>query len=332
LIDVSTQDPATDIQAGDWYIQSKDVSTVRSSWTGLAAPVANATRIIYSGTKWEDLAPPNVPYADDALGDVTLGSDGKPNPDNRQGGIVKNATLSQAKAGTDKCDTITPYTFVEALKDTDFQDDILNDIIDGRIGDGTITINQNGSLMGTFTVNQDTDTTIDLTDASLASVPVGAVLAFAANSIPTGFLKCNGATLNKTTYASLFAVLGTTYGGDGVSTFKLPDLRGSFIRGFDDGAGVDDGRSFGSKQDAELGPHKHVFEDVGGTVAAFQKKGRRLSMDTGNGQDDFGQYSMGPGNRGQKHAGLGQLAATGGEGIGEDNHPLNIALLYCIKY
>ena len=50
LIDVSTQDPANDIQAGDWYIQNTDATSVRSSWTGLTAPVDNATRIIYSGT------------------------------------------------------------------------------------------------------------------------------------------------------------------------------------------------------------------------------------------------------------------------------------------
>ena len=88
---------------------------------------------------------------------------------------------------------------------------------------------------------------------------------------------------------------------------------------------------FGSEQAAELGPHSHVFEDIDGTVAFWQKRSRRISMDV-QGDSNSGPYSMGPGNRRQQPAGLGQLAATGGEGIGEDNHPLNIALLYCIKY
>ena len=125
LIDVATQDPADDIQAGDWYIQNKDVTSVRPTWTGLTAPVGSGDRIIWSGTKWEELSPPNVPYADEALGDVDLDADSKPTPDTRMGGIVKNATLSQAKALVDKCDTITPYTLKGALNK--FKEDNLVD-------------------------------------------------------------------------------------------------------------------------------------------------------------------------------------------------------------
>ena len=328
LINPCGTPPAEDIQAGDWYIISADKADIciqDPRWGLNLGDFKQGDRIAYNGTTWETFPPPDVPYAEEAL-------DTTPDPDNRVGGIVKNASLADAIAGTKKCDAITPYTLKETIKNSDFIDDVLDPIIDARIGDGTITLNQNGAQVGTFTVNQTGNTTIDLTDAAGAAVPVGAIIAFAANSVPTGFVKCNGALLNKTTYADLFNVLGTTYGGDGTTTFAVPDLRASFIRGHDDGRSVDDGRVFGSEQAAELGPHSHVFEDIGGTVAHFQNKGRRLSMDIGTGQDDFGQYSMGPGNRGQKHAGLGQLAATGGTGIGEDNHPLNIALLYCIKY
>ena len=108
-------------QMSTTYIQNKDVTSVRDSWTGLTAPLDNGDRIVYSGTKWEELKPPNVPYADEALGDVDLVEDtnsdqfGKPVQDTRMGGIVKNATLSQAKAFVDKCDTITPYTLRGAL-------------------------------------------------------------------------------------------------------------------------------------------------------------------------------------------------------------------------
>ena len=62
-----------------------------------------------------------------------------------------------------------------------------------------------------------------------SGVPAGCVFYIAASAAPTGFLKCNGANVSRSTYSNLFAALGTTYGnGDGSSTFGLPDLRGSF--------------------------------------------------------------------------------------------------------
>lgn len=63
-------------------------------------------------------------------------------------------------------------------------------------------------------------------------LPAGAVFAFAGNSDPAGALLCNGAAVSRTTYARLFAAIGTTYGaGNGSTTFNLPDLRGRFIEG-----------------------------------------------------------------------------------------------------
>lgn len=68
-------------------------------------------------------------------------------------------------------------------------------------------------------------------------------------NVPDGWLLCNGAAISRTTYSRLFAVIGTTYGGgNGSTTFNLPDLRGEFIRGLDQGRGVDPGRTLGSAQ------------------------------------------------------------------------------------
>jgi microcystin-dependent protein len=56
---------------------------------------------------------------------------------------------------------------------------------------------------------------------------------FAASTIPTGWLECNGAAVSRTTYSALFAVIGTTWGnGNGVTTFNLPETRGLFPRGW----------------------------------------------------------------------------------------------------
>jgi len=67
----------------------------------------------------------------------------------------------------------------------------------------------------------------------IASLPAGMILSFANSTAPDGFLECNGASLNRASYARLFSAIGTTWGdGDDVgNTFALPDLRGAFLRG-----------------------------------------------------------------------------------------------------
>jgi len=57
-------------------------------------------------------------------------------------------------------------------------------------------------------------------------VPTGTIVPWTDSSIPSGFLECDGSNVSRTTYADLFAVIGTTYGvGDGATTFGLPDLQ-----------------------------------------------------------------------------------------------------------
>lgn len=68
-------------------------------------------------------------------------------------------------------------------------------------------------------------------DAS-SGMPIGAVFPFYGTTPPEHTMACNGAEISRTTYAELFAVIGTTAGeGDGSTTFNVPDLRGMFIRG-----------------------------------------------------------------------------------------------------
>lgn len=79
--------------------------------------------------------------------------------------------------------------------------------------------------------------TTDKLAAGIATPP-GMVQAYAGSSAPTGWLLCAGSAVSRTTYAALFAVIGTTYGaGDGSTTFNLPDLRGRVPVGVDGGAG-----------------------------------------------------------------------------------------------
>jgi len=80
-------------------------------------------------------------------------------------------------------------------------------------------------------------------------IPIGTIITSARAAAPDGFLLCDGSALSRTSYAVLFSAIGTAYGaGDGSSSFNIPDLRGEFIRGTDNGRGVDAGRQIGSTQ------------------------------------------------------------------------------------
>ena len=136
-----------------------------------------------------------------------------------------------------------------------------------------------------------------------ADVPPGVVIYTAQGSPPTGYIKADGAAVNRTTYAALFSAIGTTYGaGDGSTTFNVPDLRGEFIRGWDDGRGVDVGRALGSTQGYQVEAHAHT----GGMNSA----------------------SLGGGAAGST-VGTGPVS-TGTTG-GNETRPRNVALLACIK-
>ena len=68
--------------------------------------------------------------------------------------------------------------------------------------------------------------------------PTGAVSAYAGSTAPTNWLLCDGAAISRTTYAALFAVIGTTYGTTSSTDFKVPDMRGRVVAGQDDMGGT----------------------------------------------------------------------------------------------
>lgn len=60
----------------------------------------------------------------------------------------------------------------------------------------------------------------------IEGIPTATIIPWSTSSVPSGFLECNGQTVSRSTYAALFAIVGTTYGaGDGSSTFAVPDLQ-----------------------------------------------------------------------------------------------------------
>lgn len=105
----------------------------------------------------------------------------------------------------------------------------------------------------------------------VATVPTGSVTAFAGSSAPTGYLICDGTAVSRTTYAVLFALIGTTYGsGDGSTTFNLPNLKGRVVVGVGD-SGATGHTNHTLAQSA--GEEKHTMttgELVGHTHAIFE--------------------------------------------------------------
>jgi microcystin-dependent protein len=73
------------------------------------------------------------------------------------------------------------------------------------------------------------------------SLPIGTIVPFTdGNSVPPNYVLCDGSAVSRSTFAALFAIVGTQWGeGDGSTTFHLPDLRGRFLRGRDAGSGSD---------------------------------------------------------------------------------------------
>jgi microcystin-dependent protein len=104
---------------------------------------------------------------------------------------------------------------------------------------------------------------------------IGTIKLFAGNFAPVGYFTCEGQLLSIRNYTALFAILGTYYGGDGVTTFKLPDLRGAFPTQCTNTGGIPPGGTYslgetGGAQSAtitsiNMPPHTHTIIKGPGT-------------------------------------------------------------------
>jgi microcystin-dependent protein len=199
-----------------------------------------------------------------------------------------------------------------------------------------------GTLTGTLTL--DAAPTADLqaatkkyVDDEVAGIPAatdltpaGTVIYTARSTAPTGYLKANGAAVSRTTYATLFSAIGTTYGGgDGSTTFNLPDLRGEFVRGLDDGRGVDTSRTLGSSQGDATALPDTAFTGSTNT-AGNHDHSYATNQGTGGGQGGGGA-DTGSRNATTNQAGSHSHSVTINGGGDAETRPRNIALLACIK-
>ena len=148
------------------------------------------------------------------------------------------------------------------------------DLLDGLFGTGNILKVANGGTglsspgaTGNVLTSNGTAWVSQPGGGGGNSVPTGGIILWGASTAPTGFLLCNGSAVSRTTYATLFGVIGTTFGaGDGSTTFNLPDLRGRVAVGTGQGTGLTNrvlgamgGEETHMLTTAEMPSHTHAF-------------------------------------------------------------------------
>lgn len=182
------------------------------------------------------------------------------------------------------------------------------------------------AVQGTMTVqtptanaNPATKQYVDEKVSASTGVPAGAIMFFGVKSIPDGWLLCNGANVSRTTYANLFAAIGTNFGsGNGSTTFALPNLNGRFIEGTNSTGSV------GNTYSSGLPNISGTFTEHGNTsgmqcTGAFTGEARIGLKSNQGGAWDGGRVTL---NSSRSSAVYGAASTV---------QPPSIALLACIK-
>lgn len=187
-------------------------------------------------------------------------------------------------------------------------------------------------------------------------MPAGGVIAYGGDVIPNGYLYCDGTAVSRTAFSALFTAIGVKHGqGDASTTFNLPDYRGRFLRGFDNGAARDPdassrtaaalggatGDSVGSVQIAKTAfPVDVAFTFSGTTTGQSQSHGHSITTTNFAGNGGNAKVAGSSGNTGDLTAGQTSGAnadhthnysgtVAGGDA---ETRPLNANVRYLIKY
>jgi microcystin-dependent protein len=109
-----------------------------------------------------------------------------------------------------------------------------------------------------------------LSFATVGGVLTGSIVMYGSGTIPTGYLECNAQAVSRSTYADLFAVIGTTFGvGDGSTTFNVPDLRDNFPVGVSGtkALATKAGSNTATLATTNLAAHSHTYQATNYTAA-----------------------------------------------------------------
>jgi len=226
-------------------------------------------------------------------------------------------------------EVVTPAKLTAAATPT-VSNIVTADIVDAnvtsaKIADGAITQAKIVDANVTTAKIANGAITQEKLNASVTLVPTGAVMAFAMNSAPSGWLAANGNEYSKTgTYAALFGLIGTIYGetngtgGTGTTHFRVPDLRGYFVRGSGTNLDATVSGTFGAKQNDAFQGHRHSL-----LANTF------LITSASSNWVQGGSPSVN-----NSTTGIGDPSTDGTNGTprtANETRPRNIAMLYCIK-
>jgi len=200
-----------------------------------------------------------------------------------------------------------------------------------QVGIGTTTVGSNmltvagtvASTAGGFVFPDST------TQTTAVTAPAASMMVFAGASAPSGWLLCFGQAISRTTYATLFSAVSTTYGiGDGSTTFNLPDMRGRVAAGADNMGGSAAGRLTSTT----MSPDGNTLSATGGTqthtlITAEMPSHTHALSDAYPGVNTGGSWQ----NQGGGYGGSIQtIGSTGGGGAHLNVQP-TLVLNYIIK-
>jgi microcystin-dependent protein len=160
-----------------------------------------------------------------------------------------------------------------------------------------------------------------------ALCPPGTVVAYMGTTAPAGWLLCNGASVSRTTYAGLYTVIGNASGSADANSFNVPDLRGRFLRGWDNGIGRDPDRAARTAMAAG----GNAGDAIGSIQTDAFKNHTHPITDT---YTNFSQTSAqgGSGNTGANGT-LEQADTTANSSTGgNETRPINANVNYIIKF
>jgi len=153
-------------------------------------------------------------------------------------------------------------------------------------------------------------------------MPSGSIIMYGVASAPTGWLICDGTAVSRTTYAALFAAIGTTFGaGNGTTTFNLPNMGGQFARGWASGQTVDSGRTFGTTQLDAFQGHFHSPPFGQTSYVTYVSGASSANATTGGGNYALSSSTGAPLTDG----------SNGTPRTAVETRPTNVALTYLIK-
>jgi hypothetical protein len=167
----------------------------------------------------------------------------------------------------------------------------------------------------------------------VGGAPPGAVVMWMTDTVPSGWLECNGASVTRSGYANLFTAIGTKYGNADGSHFNLPDMRGYFPRGWDHARGVDPNAATRTNRgDGTTGDHTGTRQAMAVLLTAASLTLPALLQTPGSSPSYSPFYGVqehfyGPGGE----VTPGDVTITVDLAGGAETRPVNINVMFIIK-